>query len=28
LLIDFTTGDPLFHVGCFYEVKLSFGKLI
>jgi hypothetical protein len=28
LLIDFTTGDPLFHIGCFYEVRLSFGKLI
>lgn len=24
LLIDFTTGDEYFHVGCFYEVKLSF----
>jgi hypothetical protein len=24
LFIDFTTGDPLYHVGCFYEVKLSF----
>lgn len=24
LLIDFTTGDELYHVGCFYEVQLSF----
>lgn len=27
LLIDFTTGDPLFHVGCFYDVNLSFTAL-
>jgi hypothetical protein len=27
LLISFTTGDPFFHVGCFYEVNLSFSTV-
>lgn len=26
LLINFTTGDALFHVGCFYEVQLGFSE--
>jgi hypothetical protein len=27
LLIEFTTADPLFHVGAFYEVDLSFTEI-
>jgi hypothetical protein len=27
LFIDFTTADPLFHVGAFYEVNLSFTEI-
>jgi hypothetical protein len=28
LLIEFTTADPLFHVGAFYEVNLSFTEIL
>jgi hypothetical protein len=27
LFIDFTTADPLFHVGAYYEVQLSFTEI-